>query len=246
MGIWMGGAQASTTDCFDYLYNYWPFLSSTMTLKVADNTPHYPVGIGFLHLPAHNTAGFVMVSTFYMPTLPATILSPGDLGSKLDCQSFTSFTSFDNINCSLTLHHRQHQCQDIQIPLIVICGLLYTLPFHKPPSSDQIVSLQSGHFLHSCLVMDVTVSASINHLSHEQLHLLWHQHIGHLHSRCVSDMHNHVHGIPAVPLATDLDYCLVCAKAKLHKVAHGHASTRHATSCFQGLSIDFGFMVQWS
>jgi len=32
--------------------------------------------IGSLYLPAHNTSSFVMVSTFYTPTLPATILSP--------------------------------------------------------------------------------------------------------------------------------------------------------------------------
>jgi len=101
-----GGAQASTTDRLDYLFHYRSFSSSSTTLKVADNTPHYPVGMGFLRLPAHTTLGYVMVPTFYTPTLPATILSPSELGDKLRCQLFTCFTSFDNANCSLTLHHR--------------------------------------------------------------------------------------------------------------------------------------------
>jgi len=59
-------------------------------------------------------------------------------------------------------------------------------------------------------------------------------------------MHNYAHGIPAVPLVTALDHCAVCAKAKLHKAAHGHAPSQQATHCFQGLSINFGFMVQQS
>jgi len=84
-----------------------------MTIKVANNTPHHLVGMGFLHLTAQNILGYVMVPTFYMPMLPATILSPSYLSNKLGCQSFTSFTSFDNDNCYLTLHHRQHQSQDI-------------------------------------------------------------------------------------------------------------------------------------
>jgi len=64
------------------------------------------------------------------------------------------------------------------------------------------------------------------------------------HSHRLSDMHKYANGVPAVSFATMLDHCAVCAKAKLHKAAHGIASTRWATCCFQGLSIDFGFMVQ--
>jgi len=67
------GAQARTTDCLDYLYHYQRLLSPSTTLKVTDNTPHYPVGMGFLCLPAQNTPRYV---TFYMMMLPATILSP--------------------------------------------------------------------------------------------------------------------------------------------------------------------------
>jgi len=193
------GAQARTTDCLDYLYHYQPLLSSSTTLKVTDNTPHYPVGMGFLCIPAQHTPGYIMVPSFNTPTLPATILSPSELGNRLGCQSFTSFTSFDNANGSLTLHHHQYQSQGIQITLIVLQGLLWTAPFHKPTSSEQ---LSLTKFNSS--IADINITATIRHLTHEQLHLLWHQCLGHLHSHCLSDMLNHAHAIPAVPLATML------------------------------------------
>ena len=81
---------------------------------------------------------------------------------------------------------------------------------------------------------------------HDQLCLLWHQSLGHLHSRWVSNMHKFAIGIPSVPLNTDLDQCPICIKAKLHKAAQGQSSSRQAMQCFQGISIDFGFMVQHS
>ena len=82
-----GGAQASTTDCLEYLFHFWSLTGAPATLKVADNTPHYPVGSGFLHITANTAVGYIMAPTFYMPTLPATIISPSDLGSKLGCAS---------------------------------------------------------------------------------------------------------------------------------------------------------------
>jgi len=87
---------------------------------------------------------------------------------------------------------------------------------------------------------------TIYHLTQDQLQLLWHQWLGHLHSWCVSDMHKFAHSVPPVPLATDLDQCPICAQAKLHKAACGQSSLKHATQCFQGISVDFSFMIQHS
>jgi len=100
-----GGAQASMTDRLDYLFYYCSLPTKSATLKVADNTPHYPIGSGYLHVAAHTAAGYIMVPTFYTPTLPATIVSPSDLGSKLGCLSFTTFASLSDMECCLTLHH---------------------------------------------------------------------------------------------------------------------------------------------
>ena len=59
-------------------------------------------------------------------------------------------------------------------------------------------------------------------------------------------MHEHADGVPKVPIATDLDTCPICVHAKLRKAARGKESSRRATQCNQGISIDFGFMVQKS
>lgn len=84
----------------------------------------------------------------------------------------------------------------------------------------------------------------LHHFSHDQLRILWHQRLGHIHSRRIAKMHRHADGIPKVPIATELDTCPICAQAKLRKVARGKEDSRRATQCYQGLSIDFGFMVQ--
>ena len=86
----------------------------------------------------------------------------------------------------------------------------------------------------------------VNHLSRDQLRILWHQRLGHLHSRRVANMKDAADGIPKVPIATELDTCPICAHAKLRKANRGKTSTKRATTCRQGLSIDMGFMVQSS
>ncbi len=121
-----GGAQASMTDRLDYLFHYCSLPTKSATLKVADNTPHYPIGSGYLCVAAHTASNHIMVPTFYKPTLPAIIVSPSDLGSKLGCSSFTTFASLSDMECCLTLHHCQWHSQDIRIPLTVVQGLLYT------------------------------------------------------------------------------------------------------------------------
>jgi len=100
-----GGAQASTTNHLEYLFHYHLLGKNSTTLKVADDTPHYPVGLGFLRITADTDLRYVMVPTFYTPTLPATIISPSNLGSKMSCASFTTFASLTDKDCSITLHH---------------------------------------------------------------------------------------------------------------------------------------------
>ena len=53
------------------------------------------------------------------------------------------------------------------------------------------------------------------HLNRDQLHILWHQCLGHLHSCHVSNLHKFAQGVPSVPVATDLDSCPVCTHAAL-------------------------------
>ena len=95
--------------------------------------------------------------------------------------------------------------------------------------------------------MDPDEEYILCHVSRDQLRILWHQRLGHMHSRRVSKMHKHADGIPPIPIATELDACPVCAHAKLRKAARGLESTRlRATQPGQGIGVDFGFMVQQS
>jgi hypothetical protein len=87
---------------------------------------------------------------------------------------------------------------------------------------------------------------TLSHLSRDQQRILWHQRLGHLHSRRVSDVHKYARGVPSVPIAGELDKCPVCLHAKLRKAAKSKADSRRATQCNQGLSVDFGFLVQGS
>ena len=166
-----GGAQASTTDRLDYLFHYRSLPAKSATLKVADNTPHYPIGLGYLCVAAYTVSGYIMVPTFYTPTLPATIVSPSDLGSKLGCLSFTTFASLSDMECCLTLHHCQWHSQDIRIPLTVVRGLLYTADLQRPTpheheSSFSVLSLQT-HLLDCrcpCSLHDSSVDTSCDSL----------------------------------------------------------------------------------
>jgi hypothetical protein len=86
----------------------------------------------------------------------------------------------------------------------------------------------------------------INHLNRDALRTLWHQRLGHIHGRRVSDMHKYAIGVPELPLASSADQCPTCMAAKMRKSARGLDDSNRATQCHQGLSIDFGFVVQAS
>jgi hypothetical protein len=86
----------------------------------------------------------------------------------------------------------------------------------------------------------------INSLSRPALRMLWHQRLGHLNFRKLSELHRHAQGVPRVSMPDTIDDCAVCLAAKLRKAPRGIANTMVATDCLQGLSIDFAFMVQKS
>jgi hypothetical protein len=86
----------------------------------------------------------------------------------------------------------------------------------------------------------------VNHLNQEALQILWHQQLGHLHDRRVSEMHQYAIGVPDLPMASAANQCPTCLAAKMRKAARGSDSTSRATQCYQGLSIDFGYIIQAS
>jgi len=95
--------------------------------------------------------------------------------------------------------------------------------------------------------LDPEDSYMMAHVTRQQLRLLWHHRLGHMHSRRVSDLHRYADGVPPdIPLADELDTCPIYAQAKLRKANRGQETSRRAEQCGQGISIDFGFLVQAS
>ena len=86
----------------------------------------------------------------------------------------------------------------------------------------------------------------VRSLGHSALRMLWHQRLGHINFRRLSTMHRFVKGMPQFKLPTEIEGCPICLAAKLRKAPAGKQTTMRATTCNQGLSIDFGFMVQKS
>ena len=89
--------------------------------------------------------------------------------------------------------------------------------------------------------------SDIHSLSRDQLKLLWHLRLGHLNAGRISTLHKCLRGFPKLPDCNELEKCPICTENKLHRSSRNPSnSTRTATIPFQGLSVDFGFVVQKS
>jgi hypothetical protein len=240
-----GGSMATTTD---QLYCLWYYKELNHTdparvLQVADNHRHHSQGIGFLRLPTTSN-DTCFVRCLYTPTLPATIVSPHDAGIQYQCNGYSCASNFDGTDCSIRLHFQPaSQQRDICFPLTLIRGLLFSKPVVLPTSSQHSAPVPSkipNHFDNYNLRSSAPV---IRQITREQQRILWHQRLGHIHPRRISQAHKYASGIPVIANATELEKCPICARAKLHKAARATTTSRRASQCFQGISIDFGFIV---
>jgi GAG-pre-integrase domain len=86
----------------------------------------------------------------------------------------------------------------------------------------------------------------ISHLTRDQLRILWHQRLGHLHNRRMKLVSRVATGVPDLATDDELHKCPVCMATKLRKTNKGTKDSWRATVCNQGVSIDAGFIVQSS
>jgi hypothetical protein len=262
-----GGSMVSTTHVKEHLWHYQDHLNHHVSLRVADDHAHSPVGMGYLKIPANGP--------------------PGSIGRLLGYRGYHSVSNFGGQDCVLHLLQHQHATPDMTVPLTLVRGLLYTDPIIPPdtnadrssphPTDDQPIShvplrlsevIQIDANIHriaaacdgipqfpapSCGTPFASPTAILDHdsyhvchLAQDQLHLLWHQRLGHLNFRRTSDLHRTADGIPKIPIAHDLDNCLICLAAKLKRTTRGLKDSWTARSCNQGISIDTGFIIQWS
>ena len=119
------------------------------------------------------------------------------------------------------------------------------LPLNRAPnksSPEQIVDLLVQAVVSEDLEGRVPL-LGVQAMSLDKQRILWHQRLGHIHSELVADMHKHAHGVPELREADEVQKCPTCIKAKMQKRSRSKEDSRHATKPFQGISIDFGFMV---
>ena len=86
----------------------------------------------------------------------------------------------------------------------------------------------------------------VSALRSRTLYQIWHQRLGHIQPRTVTDLHKHVTGIPTLPTPTILDNCPICITSKMQRADSSRTDSRVATQCYQSLSIDMAFIVQKS
>jgi hypothetical protein len=65
---------------------------------------------------------------------------------------------------------------------------------------------------------DKDVTWQLNHLTRENLRIMWHQRLGHVRSRRVSDMHKYAIGVPNLPIATEIDSVLSASRPSSTKL----------------------------
>jgi hypothetical protein len=120
------------------------------------------------------------------------------------------------------------------------------------PCATQSVSQEPDSY---CLPCNTSIDSStpdplpmyvISHLTRDQLRILWHQRLGHLHNWCMKLVSRAATGVPDLATDDKLHKCPVCIAAKLRKTNKGIEDSRHATVCNQGVSIDAGFIVKSS
>jgi hypothetical protein len=173
-----------------------------------------------------------MVHSWWTPTLPVTVLSPTAAVKrhKHHFYGYATHLNYIRTTGSGTLKAHQGCAHAITIPGIMHWLLLYTAPL-----------------VHVCSHPTPDDACQITVLSDCAVRVLWHQCIRHCHARRISEMHKHIYGIPKIQNPPSIDGCDTCWACKMHKSARGTGDARRDdTMVGQGISMDFGFIVQHS
>jgi GAG-pre-integrase domain len=247
------GSQATTTADKSILWCYRPY-QGNYTLRDAGNNPHYPIGVGYLKIPTRS--GHHFVACFHTPSIPSTIISPSHLSRHQRASGYIldiDTSDPNNTSATLVLKHRLRRDQDIHILMSLSGGLTHSLPAIVPTHSEHLAATLPVDIKNVCpnALPDDTCSAeprtyNVHILNREAQRVLWHNRLGHLHSRRVADLYKCTSGIPKLDLASDIDKCPTCLIAKARRTARNTEDSRTATVCNQGISADFGIIIQQS
>jgi hypothetical protein len=85
----------------------------------------------------------------------------------------------------------------------------------------------------------------LNHISAGAEQILWHQRLGHINFRKLSELHKYVDDVPKIAMPSDIDNCMTYWSCKIKRAARGSADTQQdATLIGEGISVDWRFACQ--
>ena len=208
---------------------------------------------GDLYFRLNRYNGLLFSDPLIKPVTDADKFGPFRPPALSECQVLpsvaASISATANTDCSCTLAPKGCPCKRpaASDPLAVpYCAPVSSSSSVAPTETPTETTTDDESSIDSHFVTCTDPALSVHALTRNQLRILWHQRLGHLHSRRASDLHRFVVGVPSLPIATELDNCPVCARAKLRKADRSKVDSKHATVCNQGISVDFGFLVQRS
>jgi hypothetical protein len=111
------------------------FVESKHYLKDAGGHKHSPIGFGYLQIPASTPMGFIMVGCWYIPSLPATIVSPSRIYRKHNFRGFVSVGLLDSNEAWVTLFTRSVPTPMALSAPIFVEGY-FTVTSHPPTAAQ--------------------------------------------------------------------------------------------------------------
>jgi hypothetical protein len=265
------GANTNITNQKNLLWNLQK-LKTPKTISDAGQTKHIANHRGYLVVPRASDGNFQAIHTYYTPSMSVTILSPTAICSQFNKIGAWNLHTKLNTNTANADFNDHHGTTIFTLQLSTHNGLQWTQPLihptafqklHKVPSNlahaicasptyESDIFIDDIDFLEDYINNDnIAISAEnefhvIHQLNIKAQYQLWHQRLGHLQPRIITDMHHHATGVPKLPSPSIVDNCPVCLSAKMRRANASTAESRVATQCFQGLSIDMAFVVQKS
>ena len=270
-GQFDSGANMNTTNLLGLLWNVHKLKSPRYTVDAGQNrhAAHYR---GYLVLPCTRQGhiGHIAIATYYTPSIGVTLIAPSAIRTQYT--SISSWTINDSDNIASATFYDTAATAVFAIPLYSNNNLHWTAPFVRPSihqrqsplSANYSMSVASSGFIDivdvpsddtliddwsefGCDDISPYADENVSHPLHSRtLYQIWHQRLGHIQPRTITDLHKHVDGIPTLPTPTLLDNCPVCITSKMRRADSSPTESREATQCHQSLSIDMAFIVQKS
>ena len=164
-----------------------------------------------------------------------TVISPGELvSSKKDIwKAHTIFSHHFKGSGEVRFHGNDSANNDIFL----------TDYYKKKAVTQPLIPYETSTLTPSKTSTDDQVHA----LTEEGTRMLWHQRLGHMNLRGISDIHKSVDGIPIIKHHCLLDSCPSCLSSKLRHVPAGDRCLRNDAEVIgQGLSLGWAFLFQKS